>query len=93
MLKNLSVRFGLLLCAALIVLPVNTSVKQLSSNRSAAVSVAALTGSPLPIPDPPGFSVLSATGSPLPIPDPPGFSALSPTGSPLPIPDPPGLLA
>jgi hypothetical protein len=54
MTKNMLVRFGLLVCAILIVLPVNSSVKHLSSNRSATVSVAVLSGSPIPIPPPPG---------------------------------------
>ncbi|MFI5094555.1 MAG: hypothetical protein ACHQIK_14035 [Candidatus Acidiferrales bacterium] len=90
MMKNILVRFGLLVAAILIVLPVNSSVKQLSSNRTAAVSVAMLSGSPLPIPNPPGFAIVSASGSPLPIPNPPGFAIVSASGSPLPIPNPPG---
>ena len=57
MMKNISVRLALLVFAVLIVLPVDSSVKQLSSNRTAAVSVATLSGSPLPIPNPPGLLV------------------------------------
>ena len=71
MMKNISVRLALLVFAVLIVLPVDSSVKQLSSNRTAAVSVATLSGSPLPIPNPPGF--INVSGSPLPIPNPPGL--------------------
>jgi hypothetical protein len=70
--KNISVHLALLAMAVLIVLPVNSSVKHLSSNRAAAISVAALSGSPLPTPPPPpGLSVLAASGSPLPTPPPP----------------------
>jgi hypothetical protein len=69
--KNISIHLALLALAVSIVLPVNSSVKHLSSNR-AAVSVAVLSGSPLPTPPPPpGFSVLAASGSPLPTPPPP----------------------
>jgi hypothetical protein len=93
MMKNILVRFGLLACAILIVLPVNTSVKHLSSNRITSASVAILTGSPLPFPNPPGRDVLALTGSPLPFPTPPGSSVLTTTGSPLPFPNPPGRLA
>jgi len=72
--KNISVRLALLVLAVSIVLPVNSSVKHLSSNRTAAVSVALLSGSPLPAPPPPpGFDIAAATvsGSPLPAPPPP----------------------
>jgi len=90
MMKNTSVRLALLVVAVLIVLPVNSSVKQLSSNRDISASAAILSGSPLPAPQPPGFSVLNASGSPLPAPQPPGFRELSASGSPLPAPQPPG---
>jgi hypothetical protein len=70
--KDVSIRLALLAIVISIVLPVNSSVKHLSSNRAAAVSVALLSGSPLPAPPPPpGFSVLAASGSPLPAPPPP----------------------
>ena len=70
--KIISIHLALLAMAVLIVLPVNSSVKHLSSNRAAVVSVAVLSGSPLPAPPPPpGFSVLVASGSPLPAPPPP----------------------
>jgi hypothetical protein len=70
--KNISIRLALLAMVVSIVLPVNSSVKHLSSNRAAAVSVAPLSGSPLPAPPPPpGFSVSAASGSPLPAPPPP----------------------
>jgi hypothetical protein len=91
--KNIFVRLALLALAVSIVLPVYSSIKHLSSNRAAAVSVALLTGSPLPAPPPPGFSISPATGSPLPAPPPPGFSLSAATGSPLPAPPPPGRLA
>ena len=54
--KNFFVRLALLALAVSIVLPVYSSVKNLSSNRAAAVSVALLTGSPLPTPVPPGLA-------------------------------------
>jgi len=73
--KNISVHLALLAMAVLIVLPVNSSVKHLSSNRAAAVSVSLLTGSPLPTPVPPGFTVSALTGSPLPTPVPPGLAS------------------
>ncbi len=70
--KNISIRLALLAMVVSIVLPVNSSVKHLSSNRAAAVSVAVLSGSPLPAPPPPpGFSASLASGSPLPAPPPP----------------------
>gem|GEM_PF-1959600 len=75
MMKNILVRLGLPVAAILILLPVNSSVKHLSSNRGPAASVVALSGSPLPIPTPPGLAVLGASGSPLPIPTPPGLLA------------------
>jgi hypothetical protein len=71
--KNISIRLALLAMVVSIVLPVNSSVKHLSSNRGAAVSVGLLSGSPLPAPQPPPvFSVSAASGSPLPAPPPPG---------------------
>jgi hypothetical protein len=88
--KNISIRQAFVALAISIVLPVYSSVKLLSSNRTAAVSVALLSGSPLPAPPPPAFSVSAATGSPLPAPPPPGFSISVATGSPLPAPPPPG---
>jgi hypothetical protein len=70
--KNISIHLALLALIISIVLPVNGSVKHLSSNRGAAVSVAVLSGSPLPTPPPPpGFSVSAFSGSPLPTPPPP----------------------
>jgi|HubBroStandDraft_1064217.scaffolds.fasta_scaffold19088_4 hypothetical protein len=87
--KNISIRLTLLVLAVSILLPVNSSVKQLSSNRVAIASPAILSGSPLPLPTPP--PILSASGSPLPLPTPPGFSILSASGSPLPLPTPPRL--
>jgi len=70
--KDVSIRLALLAIVISIVLPVNSSVKHLSSNRAAAVSVALLSGSPLPAPPPPpGFSVSAVSGSPLPAPPPP----------------------
>jgi hypothetical protein len=74
--KNISIRLALLAMLVSIVLPVNSSVKQLSSNRGAAVSPTHLSGSPLPAPPlPPGFSASAASGSPLPAPPPPGRMA------------------
>ncbi len=52
--KNISIRLTLVALAISIVLPVYSSVKHLSSNRTAAVSVALVSGSPLPAPPPPG---------------------------------------
>jgi hypothetical protein len=70
--KNNSIRLALLAAVVSIVLPVNSSVKHLSSNCAAAVSMALLSGSPLPAPPPPSsFSVSAASGSPLPAPPPP----------------------
>jgi hypothetical protein len=88
---NISIRLALLAMALSILLPVNSSVKHLFSNRTAAVSVALLSGSPLPTPPPPpGFSVTAASGSPLPTPPPPpGIRVSAASGSPLPTPPPP----
>jgi len=58
--------------AVSILLPVNSSVKQSFSNRYAPVYVAVASGSPVPIPTPPGLRVSSSSGSPVPIPTPPG---------------------
>jgi len=70
--KSISIHLALLALVISIVLPVNSSVKHLSSNRGAVVPVAVLSGSPLPTPPPPpGFSVLTVSGSPLPTPPPP----------------------
>jgi hypothetical protein len=91
--KNISLRLMLLAIAVLIVLPVNGSVKHLSSNRAAVLSAAGLSGSPLPAPVPPGFSIAEGSGSPLPAPVPPGFRVFSASGSPLPAPVPPGFSA
>lgn len=88
--KNFSSSLASFALAILIVLPVISSVKHLSSNRDISASAAILSGSPLPAPQPPGLSVLNASGSPLPAPQPPGFSELSASGSPLPAPQPPG---
>jgi len=93
MTKKFLVRFGLLFCAVLILLPVNTSVKHLSSNRISPSAVAILSGTPLPFPTPPGRSFLAASGTPLPFPTPPGRSFLTASGTPLPFPTPPGLFA
>jgi hypothetical protein len=73
--KNISIHLALLAMVVLIVLPVNSSVKHLFSNRAAGVSVALDSGSPLPMPPPPGFAILTASGSPLPMPPPPGMLA------------------
>ncbi len=70
--KHASVLLALSVFAFLIVLSVNSSVKQSSGNRITSVSVAVLTGSPLPTPTPPGLTLLTVTGSPLPTPTPPG---------------------
>jgi hypothetical protein len=59
--------------AVSILLPVSSSVKQTFSNRCAPVCVAVVSGSPVPIPNPPGrLMVNRASGSPVPIPNPPG---------------------
>jgi hypothetical protein len=58
--------------AVSILLPVNSSVKQSFSNRFAPVYVAVVSGSPVPIPTPPGLTVSNSSGSPVPIPTPPG---------------------
>ena len=87
--KIIGIRLVLFAIAVSILLPVNSSVKQSFSNRPAPVSVAVLSGNPLPIPTPPGFATLSASGNPLPIPTPPGAVILSASGNPLPIPTPP----
>jgi hypothetical protein len=73
--KNISIRLALVALAISIVLPVYGSVNHLSSNRVVGVSVALDSGSPLPMPPPPGFAILSASGSPLPMPPPPGMLA------------------
>ncbi len=91
--KNISLRLMLLAITVLIVLPVNGSVKHLSSNRTVVLSAAVLSGSPLPAPIPPGFSIAGTSGSPLPAPVPPGFPVFSSSGSPLPAPVPPGFSA
>lgn len=67
MVKGIVVRFGLFVAPSLIVLPVHSSVKKLSSNRINPVAVAVVSGSPLPFPPPPGRS-----GSPFPFPPPLG---------------------
>jgi hypothetical protein len=89
--KNISIRLSLLALAVVILLPVNRSVKILSSNQHAGVSAAILSGSPLPTPTPPGYSLVAKSGSPLPTPTPPRFSLVAKSGSPLPTPTPPGL--
>ena len=91
--KNISIHLAMLVLAFSIVLPVDASVKHLSSNGASAISPAVESGSPLPAPPPPGYSVASLSGSPLPAPPPPGFPFLSASGSPLPAPPPPGYSA
>jgi hypothetical protein len=91
--KNISICLVFLVAAVLIVLPVNSSVKQFSSNRAVGTSVAVLSGSPLPMPTPPGSAAVRLSGSPLPMPTPPGVTVLRASGSPLPMPTPPGILA
>jgi len=88
--KSISIHLALLAIVVSIVLPVYGSVNHLSSNRVVGISVALDSGSPLPMPTPPGFAILNASGSPLPMPTPPGRSA---SGSPLPMPTPPRMLA
>jgi hypothetical protein len=106
--KNIGIYLAALALAVLIVLPVNTSVKHLSSNRVVALSPATLSGNPLPMPTPPGFALassgnpgpmptppgraLTASGNPLPMPTPPRF-AVKTSGNPLPMPTPPGRIA
>lgn len=87
--KNISVRLAMLALAVSIVLPVYGSVKNLSSNRIVVLSTAVLSGSPLPAPVPPRFSIAGVSGSPLPAPVPPEFRVFSASGSPLPAPVPP----
>ena len=58
--------------AVSILLPVNSSVKQSFSNRYAPVYAALVSGSPVPIPNPPGLKIDRSSGSPVPIPNPPG---------------------
>ena len=58
--------------AVSILLPVNSSVKQTFSNCYTPAYVAVVSGSPVPIPTPPGLKVDSSSGSPVPIPTPPG---------------------
>ena len=86
--KIISIRLALYVLAISILLPVNSSVKHLSSNQQAGVTVAILSGSPLPTPTPPGSGLVAKSGSPLPTPTPPGFSVVA-SGSPLPTPTPP----
>jgi hypothetical protein len=71
--KNISIRLAFLVFAVSIVLPINSSVKHLPSNRVATASATLRSGNPLPVPTPPppGFSVLTASGNPLPVPIPP----------------------
>ena len=90
MVKNLCLRLASLVLVLSILLPVNSLVKQSSSNWTAPASAAVLSGSPLPPPTPPGPSFLALSGSPLPPPTPPGPSNLAVSGSPLPPPTPPG---
>src|ERR1700676_2333391 len=61
--KNTSIRLAFLVLVVSIVLPVNGSVKHLSSNRAAALCAAFLTGSPLPAPPLAGLSTRPLTGS------------------------------
>ena len=91
MMKNISIRLSLLALVVSILLPVDSSVKQLSSNRRTGVSIAIRSGSPLPTPTPPGLNLVAMSGSPLPTPTPPGLSLVATSGSPLPTPTPPGL--
>ena len=89
--KIISICLSFCVLAISILLPANYSVKYSSSYRAAVDSVAALSGSPLPLPTPPG--AISASGSPLPLPTPPGLGTLSASGSPLPLPTPPSQVA
>jgi hypothetical protein len=71
--KIIAVRPIVFAFAVSILLPVNSSVKQSFSNRYAPVYAAVVSGSPVPIPTPPGrLKVDSSSGSPVPIPTPPG---------------------
>lgn len=90
MAKNLCFRLLYIVLILSILLPVNSLVKQSSSNWTAFASAAVLSGSPLPPPTPPGPSVVALSGSPLPPPTPPGPSVVALSGSPLPPPTPPG---
>jgi hypothetical protein len=87
--RNIRIYLAMLALVGSIVLPVNGSVKHLSSNRGLAVSAALKSGSPLPVPTPPAYSVATLSGSPLPVPTPPGRFILTASGSPLPVPTPP----
>lgn len=93
MIRKISTHLILLALAISIVLPVNSSVKNLFSNGAPGASMAALSGNPLPAPPPPGFGTLAASGNPLPAPPPPGLSVLAASGNPLPAPPPPGYAA
>ena len=73
--KNISIHLVISVLAISILLPVNSSVKQLFSNRAVGASPALKSGTPIPIPNPPGVAVLSASGTPIPIPNPPGLVA------------------
>lgn len=88
--RNISIRVALLVLAVSMVLPVNTSVKNLLSNRVEAAATGRQSGSPIPAPTPPRFSVLAVSGSPIPAPRPPGLNVLTASGSPIPAPTPPG---
>lgn len=70
--KIIAVRPIVFAFAVSILLPVNSSVKQFFSNRYAPAHLAVVSGSPVPIPTPPGLKVDSTSGSPVPIPTPPG---------------------
>jgi len=71
--KKIIARLALVFAFAVsILLPVNSSVKQFFSNRYAPAYVAVDSGSPVPIPNPPGLKVSRSSGSPVPIPNPPG---------------------
>jgi len=70
--KIIAIRPIVLAFAVSILLPVNSSVKQFFSNRCALAHVAVVSGSPVPIPTPPGLMVSNSSGSPVPIPTPPG---------------------
>ena len=71
--RNISIHLALLAWVVSILLPVNSSVKQSFSNRYSPVYAAVVSGSPIPIPNPPGrLKVDTSSGSPIPIPNPPG---------------------